>query len=46
MQNLDTWEAYSAAIRDGGITLSRGYKPTGEERMIRELVLQLKSGSI
>ena len=46
VQNLDTWEAYSGAIRDGGIALSRAYKPTGEERMIRELVLQLKFGSI
>jgi oxygen-independent coproporphyrinogen-3 oxidase len=46
VQNLDTWEAYSAAIRAGGSALSRAYKPSGEERMIRELVLQLKLGSI
>ena len=46
VQNLDTWEAYSTAIRNGDIALSRAYKPTGEERMIRELVLQLKFGSI
>ena len=46
VQNLDTWETYSAAIRDGGVALSRGYKPTSEERMIRELILQLKFGSI
>ena len=46
MQNLDTWEAYSAAIRAGEIPLSRAYRPTGEERMIRELVLQLKLGSV
>ena len=46
VQNLDTWEAYSAAIREGGVALSRGYKPTHEERMIRELILQLKVGSI
>ena len=46
VQNLDTWETYSAAIREGGVALSRGYKPTGEERMIRELILQLKFGSI
>ncbi len=46
VQNLDTWEAYSAAIRQGTIPLSRAHKPTGEERMIRELVLQLKRGSI
>ena len=46
VQNLDTWETYSAAIREGGVALSRSYKPTGEERMIRELILQLKFGSI
>ena len=46
MQNLDTWETYSAAIRAGEIPLSRAYRPTGEERMIRELVLQLKLGSV
>jgi oxygen-independent coproporphyrinogen-3 oxidase len=46
MQNLDTWETYSAAIRKGEIPLSRAYRPSDEERMIRELVLQLKLGSI
>ena len=46
MQNLDSWETYSAAIRDGRIPLSRAYKLTGEERMIRELVLQLKLGAV
>ena len=46
MQNLDTWETYSAAIRKGEIPLSRAYRPSGEERLIRELVLQLKLGSI
>ena len=46
VQNLDTWEAYSAAIRRDELPLSRAYRPTGEERMIRELVLQLKLGSI
>ena len=46
VQNLDTWETYSAAVKSGRIPLSRAYKPTGEERMIRELVLQLKLGSV
>jgi oxygen-independent coproporphyrinogen III oxidase len=44
MQNLDTWETYSAAIRRDELPLHRAYKPTDEERMIRELVLQLKRG--
>jgi oxygen-independent coproporphyrinogen-3 oxidase len=46
MQNLDRWETYSAAIRAGQPALGRAYRPTDEEGMIRELVLQLKFGSI
>jgi oxygen-independent coproporphyrinogen-3 oxidase len=46
VQNFDTWETYSDAIKAGGVALNRAYRPTGEERMIRELVLQLKLGSI
>ena len=46
MQNVDTWEAYSAAIDRAEIPLSRAYRPTDEERMIREFILQLKLGSI
>jgi coproporphyrinogen III oxidase-like Fe-S oxidoreductase len=46
MQNLDTWEAYSAAVERGEIPLGRAYRPTDEERMIREFVLQLKRGSV
>jgi oxygen-independent coproporphyrinogen-3 oxidase len=46
LQNKDTWEAYSAAIRKDEIPLHRAYKPTRDERLIRELILQLKLGSI
>jgi oxygen-independent coproporphyrinogen-3 oxidase len=46
IQNLDTWEAYSSAIEHGQLPLGRAYRPTGEERMIREFVLQLKRGSV
>jgi oxygen-independent coproporphyrinogen-3 oxidase len=46
MQNLDTWEAYGEAIGRGDLPLGRAYRPTSEERMIREFVLQLKRGSI
>ena len=46
MQNLDTWETYSEAVGRGEIPLRRGYRPSHEERMIRELVLQLKLGSV
>jgi len=46
VQNLDTWETYSAAIRRDEIPLNRAYRPTPEERLIREFILQLKLGSI
>jgi oxygen-independent coproporphyrinogen-3 oxidase len=46
MQNLDTFEAYCSAVDAGTIPLARGLRPTHEERMIREFVLQLKLGSI
>jgi oxygen-independent coproporphyrinogen-3 oxidase len=46
MQNVDTWERYTAAVGGDALPLSRAYRPTDEERMIRELVLQLKLGSI
>jgi oxygen-independent coproporphyrinogen-3 oxidase len=46
MQNLDRWETYGAAVKRDEIPLARAYHPTAEERMIRELVLQLKKGAI
>ena len=46
MQNLDSWDAYAQAVEAGRLPLNRAYRPTDEERLIRELVLQLKLGSI
>ena len=46
IQNLDTWEAYAEAVRRDEIPLSRAYRPTQDERLIREFILQLKLGSI
>jgi oxygen-independent coproporphyrinogen-3 oxidase len=45
VQNLDTWPKYQAAIEQGEVPLGRAYRPTDEERLIREFVLQLKRGS-
>jgi oxygen-independent coproporphyrinogen-3 oxidase len=45
VQNLDTWPTYQAAIENGDIPLGRAYRPSPEERMIREFILQLKRGS-
>ena len=46
MQNLDKWETYSDAVGRGHVPLGRAYRPTDEERMIREFILQLKRGSV
>jgi oxygen-independent coproporphyrinogen-3 oxidase len=46
MQNLDQWETYGAAIDRGELPLGRAYRPTPEERLIRETILQLKKGAI
>ncbi|PYR54988.1 MAG: coproporphyrinogen III oxidase, partial [Acidobacteria bacterium] len=46
MQNRDTWEAYSDAIDRGELPLGRAYRPTPDERMRRELVLQMKLGRL
>ena len=46
VQNVDSWEKYSATVGRGDLPLGRAYRPSAEERMIRELILQLKLGSI
>jgi len=46
LQNRDTWETYIDAVRQGELPLGRAYKPTPEERMRRELILQLKKGRL
>jgi oxygen-independent coproporphyrinogen-3 oxidase len=46
LQNLDTWEKYSAALEAGGLPLGRAYRPDRDERLIREFILQLKRGAV
>jgi oxygen-independent coproporphyrinogen-3 oxidase len=46
VQNLDAWETYLGALGLGELPLGRAYRPTDEERLIREVILQLKRGSI
>jgi oxygen-independent coproporphyrinogen-3 oxidase len=46
VQNLDTWETYAEPLRRGVLPLGRAYRPSADERLIRELVLQLKRGSV
>ena len=44
IQNLDAWDPYCAAVDRGEFPLGRAYRPDGDERLIREFVLQLKRG--
>jgi len=46
MQNVDTWETYAEALGRGDLPLGRAYRPTPDERLIRETLLQLKRGAI
>ena len=46
MQNYDSWNAYAEAVQQDRLPLNRAYRPNTLERLIRELVLQLKLGSI
>ncbi|HYN06686.1 MAG TPA: coproporphyrinogen-III oxidase family protein [Vicinamibacterales bacterium] len=46
VQNVDTWDKYGELLDRGELPLGRAYRPTPEERLIRELVLQLKRGVI
>ena len=46
MQNLDRFEDYCSSVDAGTIPLARALRPTQEERLIREFVLQLKLGSV
>jgi len=46
MQNFDTWDRYADPIRRGSLPLQRAYRPDADEKLIREMVLQLKRGSI
>jgi oxygen-independent coproporphyrinogen-3 oxidase len=46
VQNVDTWETYIAKLEAGEIPLGRAFPTTGRDRLIREIVLQLKTGAI
>ncbi len=46
MQNLDAFGPYCEAIAAGRLPLARGLRPSDEERLIREFVLQLKLGAV
>jgi oxygen-independent coproporphyrinogen III oxidase len=45
IQNVDTWEAYIESLEKGALPIGRAYPASAHERLIRELVLQLKKGT-
>jgi oxygen-independent coproporphyrinogen-3 oxidase len=46
LQNVDTWEQYIEKLNKGELPLGRALPVTPRERLIREMILQLKTGRI
>ena len=46
LQNVDTWENYIAALDRGELPIGRAYPTTPRDRLIREVVLLLKTGHL
>jgi len=45
-QNVDTWEQYIEKIESGQLPLNRALPITDHQKLIREMILQLKTGEI
>ncbi len=45
-QNLPDWNGYMESLQSGKLPLHRAYATTSRERLIREMILQLKLGEI
>ena len=46
IQNVDTWEAYVAKLDAGELPFGRAFATTQRDRLIREVVLLLKTGHL
>jgi oxygen-independent coproporphyrinogen-3 oxidase len=46
LQNADTWEAYIEKLNKGELPLGRAFPTTERDRLIREVVLLLKTGHL
>jgi len=46
IQNADTWEAYVGRLEKGDLPLGRAFPTTRRDRLIREVVLLLKTGHL
>lgn len=45
-QNLTEWSTYLEALERGELPLARGMRPTPHQVLVREMILQLKTGEI
>ncbi len=45
-QNVDTWEKYVGMLQAGELPLGRALPVTDRQRLIREMILQLKTGHL
>ncbi len=43
-QNKPAWEDYCSTLEKGELPLNRAFRPTEHQRLIREMILQLKRG--
>jgi oxygen-independent coproporphyrinogen-3 oxidase len=46
IQNVDTWEQYIEKLDKGELPLGRAFPTTPHDRLIREMILQLKTGRL
>jgi oxygen-independent coproporphyrinogen-3 oxidase len=46
IQNGDTWETYTEKLRAGELPLGRAFPTTERDRLVREVVLLLKTGHL
>jgi len=46
MQNIDSWEQYVGMLDKGELPLNRALPTTPRDRLIREMILQLKTGRV
>jgi len=45
-QNEPEWESYLSTVEAGKLPIARGLRPTPHQLLVRELILQLKTGKI
>ena len=45
-QNLDQLEEYLTTVEGGSLPINRALRPTDQQRLIRELILQMKEGHV